>query len=64
MGFSDHSSPHAGAISYLQAGGSGYETGGKHKPDDEEDLFPFFSTSCYSGYGDGAKVRMNGEGNC
>ena len=40
-----------------QAGGSGYEAGGGHRPEDEEDLFPYFSAGCFSGYGEGAKVK-------
>ena len=42
-----------------QAGSSGFGDGGGgggKRPDDEEDLFSYFSTSCFSGYGDGAKV--------
>ena len=45
-----------------QAGGSGFGDGGSAgggRPDDEEDLFAYFSTSCFSGYGDGAKVRRS-----
>ncbi|KAG1670447.1 hypothetical protein FOA52_010183 [Chlamydomonas sp. UWO 241] len=36
-----------------QAGGGSYEPG--QQPHDEDDLFPFFSNSCFSGYGDGPK---------
>ncbi|GAX82273.1 hypothetical protein CEUSTIGMA_g9702.t1 [Chlamydomonas eustigma] len=38
-----------------QAGGSGYDAGAAKRPDDEEDLFPYFSTSCFSGYGESVK---------
>lgn len=42
-----------------QAGGgsSGYESGGGFEaPEDEEELFEYFSSGCYSGYGEGSKV--------
>ena len=35
-------------------GGGG---GGGGKPKDEEDLYSYFTTSCYAGYGDGPRVR-------
>lgn len=38
-----------------QAGASCGEAGGK-RPDEEEELFSYFSASCFSGYGDGPKV--------
>ena len=34
-----------------QAGGGGGNAG-PSPPDDEEELFPYFSSKCYSGYGD------------
>lgn len=38
-------------------GGGGYDGGGGGgKPPEDEELFQFFSSSCYSGYGDGPKV--------
>ena len=37
-------------------GGGGFTPG--QKPDDEVDLFKFFSSSCYSGFGDGPKVSL------
>lgn len=39
-----------------QAGGDGGVTPGQ-RPSDEVDPFQYFSTSCYSGYNDGAKVQ-------
>ena len=39
-----------------QAGGDGGVTPGQ-RPTDELDPFKYFSTSCYSGYNDGAKVQ-------
>ncbi|MEW5306528.1 MAG: hypothetical protein WDW36_008986 [Sanguina aurantia] len=40
-----------------QAGGGsgGYEKAGFDPPDDEEELFEYFSSGCYTGYGDGSK---------
>jgi hypothetical protein len=41
-----------------QAGATGFDAGGAgSRPDDEEDLYPYFNSSCYSGYGEGPKVR-------
>ncbi len=37
-----------------QAGGGSFQ--GPQKPDDEIDLYQYFSSSCFSGYGDGPKV--------
>ena len=39
-----------------QAGGDGGVTPGQ-RPSDELDPFQYFSTACYSGYNDGAKVQ-------
>jgi hypothetical protein len=36
-----------------QAGGGGFEGG--QRPADEEDLFQFFTSACYSGFGDGLR---------
>ncbi|MEW5316450.1 MAG: hypothetical protein WDW38_007822 [Sanguina aurantia] len=46
-----------------QAGGGsgGYEKAGFDPPDDEEELFEYFSSGCYTGYGDGSKVRALNE---
>jgi hypothetical protein len=41
-----------------QTGGGAEFAGGK-RPDDEIDLFQFFSPSAFSGYNDGAKVGMD-----
>ncbi|GIM08082.1 hypothetical protein Vretimale_12093, partial [Volvox reticuliferus] len=38
-----------------QAGGGGGFEGGTGKPAEDEELFSFFTSSCYSGYGDGPK---------
>ncbi len=38
-------------------GGSGGFEGGGGKPAEDEELFAYFSSSAYSGYGDGPKVR-------
>lgn len=40
-----------------QAGGDGGVTPGQ-RPSDELDPFQYFSTACYSGYNDGAKVSV------
>jgi hypothetical protein len=39
-----------------QAGGGGGGFSPGERPDDEIDLFQYFSSSCYSGFGDGPKV--------
>jgi hypothetical protein len=39
-----------------QAGGGGGGFSPGERPDDELDLFQYFSSSCYSGFGDGPKV--------
>lgn len=39
-----------------QAGGDGGVTPGQ-RPTDEIDPFQYFSTACFSGYNDGAKVK-------
>lgn len=46
-----------------QAGGGsgGYEAGGE-RPAEDEEIFSFFSTSCFSGFGDGPKVRGGAGG--
>ncbi len=36
--------------------GSWWGGGGGGKAKDEEDLYSYFMTSCYAGYGDGARV--------
>lgn len=41
-----------------QAGGGGGFEGGSGKPPEDEELFSFFTSSCYSGYGDGPKVGV------
>jgi DnaJ family protein A protein 5 len=38
-----------------QAGGDGGFEGGE-RPEEEEELFSHFSSACYSGFGDDAKV--------
>jgi DnaJ family protein A protein 5 len=38
-----------------QAGGGADFTPG-HRPDDEPDLYQFFTAACFSGFGDGPKV--------
>lgn len=39
-----------------QAGGTGGFTGGQ-RPDDEVDLYAYFTSACFSGFGDGPRVR-------
>lgn len=38
--------------------GAGGDFGPGMRPDDEVDLFSFFNSSCYSGFGDGPKVQL------
>jgi hypothetical protein len=39
-----------------QAGGGSAEFATGQRPDDEPDLYQFFTASCFSGFGDGPKV--------
>ena len=41
--------------------GSWWGGGGGGKPKDEEDLYSYFTTSCYAGYGDGPRVSARGR---
>ena len=42
-----------------QAGAEGFAAG--EAPDSEVDLFPYFSSSCFSGYGEGPTARRAGR---
>jgi DnaJ family protein A protein 5 len=46
---------HSGERHQAGGGGGGFTPG--QRPDDEVDLFKYFSSGCYSGFGDGPKVR-------
>lgn len=41
-----------------QSGGTGSWFGGGAKPADDENLYSYFTSSCYSGYNDGPKVSL------
>lgn len=42
-----------------QAGGGSAEFAGGQRPDNEPDLYQFFTASCFSGFGDGPKVGVS-----
>lgn len=48
---------HGGSHQAGESGGAGSWFGGGAKPADDEDLYSYFTSSCYSGYNDGPKVR-------